>query len=285
VLLTGPTLTKALAALALIALVCVTTAAAAAPKPWTPIRTEKHAGTVDAVLSGQRRVSHFGPLGYRRLTLVIRNAGKKVYDRPICTSYRCGLGSRHSLSLEAVWKGATPDVIVDFFTGGAHCCFESLIVLVNGTSPPRSIFHDWGDPGYEVQRFNGTAEFLTEDDRFAYEFTSFAASGLPAQVWTIEADGHLVDVTGSRPDLIRKDAAQWWEAYVSYRYQKDSDVRGLLAAWCADQYRLGHAQKCTAELERAQRHGFLRGPDVWPQNAKFIAALEKTLARWGYRPA
>jgi len=175
-------------------------------------------------------------------------------------------------------------VIVDFFTGGAHCCFESLIVLVNGTSPPRAIFHDWGDPGYEIQRFDGTPEFLTADDRFAYEFTSFAASGLPAQVWTIQADGHLLDVTASRPDLIRKDAAQWWSSYVSERGKKDSDVRGLLAAWCADQYHLGHVRQCSDELASAQRHGFLRGPNVWPQNARFVSALKKTLARWGYRP-
>lgn len=183
-----------------------------------------------------------------------------------------------------MWKSDTPDVIVDFFTGGAHCCFESLIVLVNGTSTPRTIFHDWGDPGYEVRRFEGTPEFLTADDRFAYEFTSFAGSGLPAQVWTIQADGHLLDVTASRPELIREDAAEWWSSYVRERGKPDSDVRGLLAAWCADEYHLGHVQKCADELARAQRHGFLRGPSEWPENAKFSSALRKTLARWGYRP-
>ncbi len=246
------------------------------------MQTAKRVGSVRAVLSGQRRISHFGPPVFRHLRLVVTNAGRKVYDREICTSERCGLGSHHTLSLQRVWTTDTPDAIVDFFTGGAHCCFESLIVLVNGSKTPRTIFHDWGDPGYEVQRFDGTAELLTADDRFAYAFTSFAASGLPAQVWTIAADGHLVDVTSSRPDLLKKDAAQWWDAYISYRGKPDGDVRGVLAAWCADQYLLGHKSKCTGELSAAQRHGFLRGPNVWPQNDKFIVALEKMLKKLGY---
>jgi len=273
------------AAATLVAAVLAGSAAAAAPKPWTAVRTEKHAGTVIAVLTGQRRISSFGPPEYRRLRLVIRNAGRKVYDQGICGSERCGLGSHHSLSLQRVWRTSTPDAIVDFFTGGAHCCFESLIVLPDASSGHRSIFHDWGDPGYEVQRFDGTSEFLTADDRFAYAFTSFAASGLPVQVWTIAADGRLADITQSRPDLIEKDAEQWWHTYITQRSEPDGDVRGVLAAWCADEYRLGHEQKCTEELAIAQRHGFLRGPDVWPQNAKFVKALKKMLAQLGYGSA
>lgn len=256
--------------------------AAAAAHPWVSVSTEKHSGTVTAVLSGQSRLSSYGVSQYRRLRLVVTNQGKKVFDEQICTSERCGLASHHTLSLQALWQGSTPDAVVDFYTGGAHCCFESMIVLVKGTAGTVAVDHDWGDPGYRVVRYDGNAELVTADDRFAYAFTSFAGSGLPIQVWTIDPDGQLENVTWLRQDLVAKDAARWWQAYVSQRGKKGADVRGVVAAWCADEYQLSNSRTCESELTSAVRHGFLNGPSEWPQAAKFVTVLESKLSKWGY---
>jgi len=230
----------------------------------------------------ERRTRGPGFYDFRKLKLVVRVDGKTVVDRLLCSDLRCGPGSHHGLALQNVYDGPLREAVVSIFTGGAHCCFETLIGLVDGPHRGRLIDRNWGDPGYEGQLHDGRYEFITNDDRFAYRFTAFAASGMPAQVFTIDPTGRLVEVTKTRLDLVRKDARQWWGAYVSYRGKPDGDIRGVLAAWCADEYRLGDKGACTAELGTALKNGWLKGPNVWPQNRAYITVLLKTLAKWGY---
>jgi len=203
----------------------------------------------------ERRTRGPGFYDFRKLKLVVRVDGKTVVDRLLCSDLRCGPGSHHGLALQNVYDGPHRGRLID---------------------------RNWGDPGYEGQLHDGRYEFITNDDRFAYRFTAFAASGMPAQVFTIDPTGRLVEVTKTRLDLVRKDARQWWGAYVSYRGKPDGDIRGVLAAWCADEYRLGDKGACTAELGTALKNGWLKGPNVWPQNRAYITVLLKTLAKWGY---
>jgi hypothetical protein len=256
-------------------------AAAAAPQ-WKTLTVTRHAGPVSAVMTVQRRARGPGFADYRKLRLVVKVSGKTVVDRLLCANLRCSPGSHHQLGLENVWGGPLDEVVMSVYTGGAHCCFESLIALVDGPFRGRLLDKVWGDPGYEGQRVGGRYQFVTADDRFAYAFTAFAASGLPVQVLTIDPNGRFQDVTQSRLDLVRDDLTQWWGAYVDQRGKTDGDVRGVLAAWCADEVRLGEKAACTAELGKALSRGWLRGPSVWPQNRAYIAAVLKMLAKWGY---
>ena len=256
-------------------------ASAAAPQ-WKTVTVSKHAGPVGAAMTIQRRRRGPGFADFRRLRLVVRVGGRTIVDRLLCANQRCGPGSHHELALENVSDGPLREAVMSVFTGGAHCCFETLIALVDGPHRGRLIDKLWGDPGYEGQIHDGQYQFISADDRFAYAFTSFAASGLPVQVFTIDAAGNLVDITQTRLDLVRDDLKQWWQAYVSERGKPDGDVRGVLAAWCADEYRLGATAVCETELRRALAKGWLRGPTVWPQNRAYIAALSKLLAKWGY---
>jgi hypothetical protein len=257
-------------------------AGASVAPAWTPGSDHRHAGSLDAVLSFERRPTGYGSLEYRRLTLVVQNAGKTVFDHRLCTPERCGPGSQAHLKLQNVWGSSLDEVLIDLYTGGAHCCFESLIVLADGAHPGRLLFRNWGDPGFRGQRHDGSFEFISADDRFAYSFTAFAGSGLPVQVWTIDAAGRFADVTSTRLDLVRAEAKQWWHAYVSERKKADSDARGVVAAWCADEYRLGLKEACTAELSTAVTKGYLHGSAGWPQDGAFVKALERSLAKWGY---
>jgi hypothetical protein len=270
-------LTACVAAAALAAL----PASAAAP-PWTTLTVAKHAGPVSAVMTIQRRARGAGFYDYRKLRLVVRVDGRAVVDRLLCSDLRCGPGSHHDLALQNVSNGALREPVMSVYTGGAHCCFETLVALVDGPLRGRVLDKNWGDPGYKGQLHDGQYEFVSADDRFAYRFTSFAASGLPVQVWTIDPRGHFADVTRSRLDLVRSDARQWWRAYVSQRGKADGDIRGVLAAWCADEDRLGARSVCTAELDKALPKGWLVGPNVWPQNAAYVTAVRKMLAKWGY---
>ena len=100
---------------------------------------------------------------------------------------------------------------------------------------------------------------------------------------TIDPSGRFVDITPTRLELVRADAKQWWRAYVKERGKKDGDVRGVLAAWCADEYRLGAGRACTAELGRALAKGWLGGPEhLAAEQGVHRGARPKTLAKWGY---
>jgi hypothetical protein len=246
------------------------------------VTVAKHAGPVSAVMTIQRRTRGTGFYDYRRLRLVVRVSGKTVVDRLLCANLRCSIGSHHELGLANVWGGPLHEVVLNVFTGGAHCCFESLIALVDGPYRGRLLDKLWGDPGYEGQRVDGQYQFVTADDRFAYEFTAFAASGLPVQVLRIDQHGRFQDVTRSRLELLRSDAREWWNAYLGERGKPDGDVRGVMAAWCADEYRLGDRPACTTELGKALSKGWLAGVGLWPQKKAYVTALLKTLAKWGY---
>ena len=89
-------------------------------------------------------------------------------------------------------------------------------------------------------------------------------------------------MTQTRLDLVRADAKMWWHAYVQERGKKDGDVRGVLAAWCADEYRLGDRATCTTELGKALSKGWLAGAGLWPQKQAYVTALLEQLAKWGY---
>lgn len=103
----------------------------------------------------------------------------------------------------------------------------------------KAVHHDWGNTAYSISDLNkdGLPELQSGDDRFAYAFSSYAASGYPLKVWRYE-DGQLQDATEQYPEAIRQSAEQNWQNVL--RAQTESrEVRGYLAAYLADQYALG----------------------------------------------
>jgi len=180
-----------------------------------------------------------------------------------------------------------PEVLVDLYTGGAHCCFYTVILRFDGRSYRGSVAF-WGDPGHDLRDLDrdGRPEFVTADDRFAYEFTSYAASFLPIQVRSYD-HGTLTDVTSRFPALVRADAAYLWGEYQSGRKNRENDMRGALAAWLADEYRLGRAEQGWKQIEAAYRRGELSAPRVdpiWPAGRKYVHALRAFLVKTGYAP-
>ncbi len=152
---------RLLALAAIAAVIVAAPAGAATPSAWKQVVQHKSRAGVDATLSFQERKESYGAYSFRDMQLVVKNAGKTVYDHDLCSLDRCGIASKHILSLQNVWGGSLPEAVVDFYTGGAHCCFEALIVLVDGAHPGRAVFHDFGDPGYEFQRDDGSTLILS----------------------------------------------------------------------------------------------------------------------------
>jgi subtilisin-like proprotein convertase family protein len=178
-----------------------------------------------------------------------------------------------------------PEVLVDFFSGGAHCCYYTDVYrYVAHSRTYRPTIGWWGDLGFKLVDLglDGRPKFRTGDDRFAYAFTSYAASAFPIKILRFD-HGPFVDVTRRFPQLVRRDAAALYASYRSQLRSASYDVRGVLAAWLADEYTLGRGPAGWRVLERAERRGELgRKRDLWPVGKAYLRKLRAFLRHTGY---
>jgi hypothetical protein len=166
-----------------------------------------------------------------------------------------------------------PDVLVDTFSGGAHCCTTTRLLSWNGSGYTATDF-TFQDVSYKLRNLDGDdrRELVSANPLFSAAFTAFAASGFPLMILQV-SHGRFVDVTRKYPTLIRRDAAS--QLKTIRKYQRHDDIRGFLAAYCADEYLLGHGSVATAELDRQRQAGHV--------SAAFKPYLLKKLHAWGYR--
>ena len=230
---------------------------------------------------------------YKGLHLRIAQVGAVLYDQPV-RSKSCGTfcapgatGSKassvHIIDLDHTGQ---PNVVLDIYSGGAHCCsIEQIFTFDPGTRTYAKAERNFGDPGDRIEDLNhdGRFEFVTADDRFAYAFTDFAASGLPVQILTFTGS-RFADVTNHYPALIRKDAAFWLKTFKGMARQHYEDSVGIIAAWTADEYRLGKSAAANRYLAQQATAGHLKSAlgRGEPQGQKFVAALKRFLRRHGY---
>ena len=219
---------------------------------------------------------------YRHLRVRVVNGLVVVFDRVVCAAV-CGPAANGAIAFRNVWASRSPEIVVSLYTGGAHCCFENEFVVLRSATSATGIFHNWGDLGYRGQWLRGRFWFVTGDDRFAYAFTSFAASAFPMQVWAIDRPGRLVDVTRQRLDLGAANAQRLWKGYLADRGHVD--IRGVLGPWCADEYVLGDRPACEAALTNALHRGYLKSDVVGVGGRAYVAELHRDLAAWGYTRA
>lgn len=197
---------------------------------------------------------------YTKLHLTVSDGGRVVIDRPVRLRGQLNIAGLQpgGLAFRDLDGDGSDELLLDLFTGGAHCCFVEQLVDFS-TSPPLTVQKDFGDPGERVETLGGRVVLLSADDTFAYRFTAYVASGLPIQIWTY-GGGRFHDVTRSYPAQIARDARSWWSAYVQERRRR-GDVRGLLAAWAADQALLGQAASARATIARLEPAGYVR--ELW----------------------
>lgn len=219
---------------------------------------------------------------FRKLRLAITREG---------TAWRSGrLGSAYILRprvhIRDLDLDGEPEVWVDIYSGGAHCCLDSRFFRwLPSLAAYASTTHAWRDIGYERKRLDGDdrPEFVSADARFGYMFTTFAGSAFPLQIWHFD-HGQMIDVTRTFPSQIDRHARQLWRSYLRYRTGRD-DPRGVLAAWVADQFLLGRGDEGWATLRRlATRGDFGPRPDLagWPQGGAYLRELRTFLKKSGY---
>jgi hypothetical protein len=262
-----------------------------------PAATPKHASAQGGNVSAQLDWLKLGRYSYGHARLTIVRDGVTVLDSatvaPICLGGPCprsddaqpqgAASGQGALTVTDLDGDGEPEVIVDLYTGGAHCCSYSRVYRYDAaTGTYTDTLHLWGDPGYRLEDLSGDGkpEFVSADDRFAYAFTDYAASGLPIQI-VAYAGGAFTDVTRAYPALIAADAAQWLGDYRHERRRHGpKDLKGIVAAYVADEYLLGDSATGEALLRSAKRRGDLDG--FGGSATKFSARLHRFLRQTGY---
>lgn len=266
-------------ALAVLALLC------AAPAGALAKTVTSSAGDVTASVT----YSGKGP-PFRSAKLTITQAGALVFDSAVRMPCRaCGLQALNKhrvLRVRDVDGDDEPEVLLEVFSGGAHCCAYLLAYRYQQfDNTYERIVHPWGNVGYSLRDLNrdGPLEFVSADNRFAYLFTSYADSSFPLRIWQL-ADSGFVDATRRFGRQVRQDALRQLRRYRRALRQR-RDVRGILAAFLADEYRLRRSRQGWGVLRRADATGQLRSPygdNTGPSGKRYLSALRRFLRRAGY---
>jgi hypothetical protein len=260
--------------IALPAMLACAAPAAAADKTYSA-----SSGAVRATLTYQTTVDQFTDTN---AALTITRAGVDALSGPIPP---CGEGCALSfipdtnpLTVRDLDGNGEPEVLVDLFSGGAHCCYSTLLYsYVPATGTYQRAVQFWGDPGYQLEDVDrdGLPELVSADDRFAYAFVAYAASALPIEIFQVRG-GRFLRVTTHFPHAIAHDAAALYRLYRQNR-REPTLVRGLLPAYAADEAMLGRFAHANAVIHRAGRLG-----QLGHGGSAYLAAVRRFLRRLGY---
>ncbi|MBO9531849.1 MAG: hypothetical protein J7513_02625 [Solirubrobacteraceae bacterium] len=258
--------------------------AATAPKGKTGV-VVKSSGAVHATLSYVKKgaASSGGP-SYGSLKLTVKAAGRTTLRKLAITGRgSTGYLTRPQLTVREVTGDGIPDVLVDIYTGGAHCCSITTLVRSTPKGWNRSpITRDWADHSYRLADAGGssTPEFITDDPRFTAAYTAYATSAQPIRIYSAEG-GQLRDVTTQFPDWIRTDVKKWEQAWQGATQETDPQIvadigRAAASAWIADLALLKDYDAAKAVYAAAQTRG-----DFAEVNG-FGGQLGHDLKAWGY---
>jgi hypothetical protein len=241
-------------------------------------------GPVTATLSYDHTGDAFE---WNNLQLTISRDGTQVFAADPsfgdCASPYCapaGEAMTDSVKAADLDGDGEPEVVLDLYTGGAHCCFVSRFYRWDGTTYVPSD-RNFGDPSYRLEDLDGdgVTEIVTADDRFAYAFTAFAFSLLPVRIYDLRAGAWQL-VTKRFPDQVRADARANWRYFK--KAARQNEPRGAIAAWVADQFMLGHRSYAKRTLQRLARAKRLPGLFSPKSQTKFVRNLLSFLGRHGY---
>jgi hypothetical protein len=269
------------AALAVALGAVLVTTAAAAPKPHVE---RAQSGEVQAVFTYSYDRARFR---FARQRLKIKRLGATRFSARLRRPPRGGFNAQpagffehhRSVSITDLDGDSEPEVLLDLFWAGAHCCWYTQIYRYSSaTEKYQPLVHVWGNVGYVLAdlEHDGRQELVTRDDRFSYAFGSFADSRWPVRILRYRL-GKLTVVTKTYPSEIRRDATELWREALARK--KGRSNQGIVAAWAADQAMLGRWTQAFAAIDRLSRSGRIHGE---LPRARFEQRLRRFLQRTDY---
>jgi hypothetical protein len=189
-----------------------------------------------------------------------------------------------------------PGVMIEGFTGGAHCCEVAVVYLFNqqenryvkvvDMSPNHYKFPHAFDAnqGYFPTVAGRQVLLKTGDGVFAYAFDCYACSALPIVLDSVSPSG-LTDVTLQNRALVVANAQAIWKSAQKASGQNGAGAFGLLPAWVADECALGRGAAAWSTIEGLQRQGKLSDAlyqDTTFNHGSYVTSLKSFLLRNDY---
>lgn len=190
-----------------------------------------------------------------------------------------------NISLQDLDSNGTPEVIVETYSGGAHCCTAQTVYTVQGNNFSSVQLGPADGGGGEFKDLNkdGRMEFITYDNNFLYTFDAYAGSFPPSIVLSYR-DGNFEDVTRQYPEYLRSIA---WQMYKSM--EENGAGNGVLAGYVAQKILLGEFEDgwnfMLARYDRSSDWGldiYDRNNDPVGRHPDFPTALKAFLIDRGY---
>jgi hypothetical protein len=275
-------------AAAVSALVCATSTAAA---PRHVVETASATSTT-AQLSYDY---HPGAYAFSHPHVTITRAGTTLVDTPVRPLPYHGLTLQvdpahyfehaKSVFVRDLDGDGEPEVYLDLYWGGAHCCWYIQVYRYGPSGRYSLRTHVWGNP--QARRadldHDRLPEFVSGDDRFPYEFTDYADSTWPVQIYRYRA-GAFANVTRRFPSAIAADAARQWRTAFA-KQNAGRTKRGVLASWAADECALHRCAAAFRRLHRLALRGVLARHYACPCDrtaTDYLRHLRGFLRRTGY---
>ncbi len=192
-------------------------------------------------------------------------------------------------------SNATPEVVVSFYTGGAHCCSDTKLVTRKADGSGWETIEVGTFDGGPLTAIdldgNGVYEFETRDNAFLYAFGCYACSAAPLQVLALE-DGKMKNVS-SDPRFRRAHEVWLKDLFAS---APEEEANGFLAGYVGQKVRLGEGKQAWALMldhyDRKSDWGLEVCEQPMNENGEcpvstalveFPDALERMLNENGYR--
>ena len=165
----------------------------------------------------------------------------------------------------------SPEVLLDSFTGGAHCCQLTQILRAGaaGATCARSATGPIPATSSKDLDEDGPPEFVTCGRRVRLPVRRLRLLALPVKILDWRA-GTFRNRTRAFPRTVRADLASLRKSLRDLQ-RRHLPTRGAIAAITADLYSLGRAKDARAYLAGA------------PGGRAFHARVLKFLHRYGYR--
>jgi hypothetical protein len=192
--------------------------------------------------------------GYAGLHVRVRRFNHIVVEKDIGDAFTSpardfGTAKKpRSIALRNLDADKRLEVIVDTWTGGAHCCLVSDVWDPTTATKFRHVTRNWGIAGYRLRNVDakGAPEFVSADTRFAGEIVPEAVTGGPIRIFQLKG-GKFRPVTVKFPKTVRRNA-QFWLDQLAQTEDKEGR-RGALAAYAADKALLGEGAEGLARVK------------------------------------
>jgi len=167
---------------------------------WPPYACEETRGYGEYVVKVWKSLDNAAPTYYRAVT--IDRGGIRL----LCRDWTTGIDPLSGTDINGT---GYPDLIIEEYSGGAHCCFAVAVYDLASTLVSIDVPASPGGnaPGGFVDlNGDGVFEFETRDDSFAYAYCCFADS--PATLAILEyspAEGKYVPASYRYPNLYQDE--------------------------------------------------------------------------------